>query len=574
MEKAPRQSRLSLRLLRGILLLEAFCLAVVILVIFGVYRPKLQQQTLDEATAAGSALSRQIDIAMRSVAEYSDFYANSPELGGALEGYLRSPSDEHKAAVCDILSRMLPTGDTQIRSVFVMYGDELFTSYAGLAEADRRMLEADWIYILKEGLSDEEFAPFYTRDERDPNGAMMYLRNFYLSGNRYLLGMVCSTARLRQDVSRLAEGVFSGYALASMSGPYFLSGGETSGITEMLETHALDDDFQDRDSTGYYVASTIASGGWKIIGFLSNENFNARFVPVLVVPLLMCLLMCLLAIFMVFPFARRLLRPVEELRDAMEQTAHGDMDTRVTVSSTDEIGQLGGYFNNMLDELRDTRDKERAAQQQAQRTQYDLLTSQINAHYIYNTMSAINSLARMGRCDDVVTVNSALIRILQSSLRMQDGSLFSTVRAGVDTLNSYWKIESIRPNNHAKLTCDVQEEVLDLPLLKNILQPLVENGLRHGLADEETGEIHGRVSVTITRSGSMLRVCVEDDGRGVPEELLSRLNGEELWDGEGRHIGLANIRKRLDFAFEGRASMKISSNPGTCVEIFCPLEQE
>ena len=102
----------------------------------------------------------------------------------------------------------------------------------------------------------------------------------------------------------------------------------------------------------------------------------------------------------------------------------------------------------------------------------------------------------------------------------------------------------------------------------------MENSLRHGLADEETGEIHGRVSVTITRSGSMLRVCVEDDGRGVPEELLSRLNGEELWDGEGRHIGLANIRKRLDFAFEGRASMKISSNPGTCVEIFCPLEQE
>ena len=103
---------------------------------------------------------------------------------------------------------------------------------------------------------------------------------------------------------------------------------------------------------------------------------------------------------------------------------------------------------------------------------------------------------------------------------------------------------------------------------------IVGHVLAEDVINEETGEIHGRVSVTITRSGSMLRVCVEDDGRGVPEELLSRLNGEELWDGEGRHIGLANIRKRLDFAFEGRASMKISSNPGTCVEIFCPLEQE
>ena len=574
MLKGLRLSKLSLSMLKGILLFEAISLVVIIFVIFGIYRPKLQEQTLKEAVATSRALGAQIDIAVRSVAEYSDFYANSPELGGALEGYLRTGTQEAKDAIGDVLSRMLPTGDSPVLSVFVLYKDELFTSYSPPSEADWTILESDWIYILKEGLSEEEFSPFYTREEEQPDGVMMYLRGFSHGATRYILGMVCSTAKLKADIANLSDGVFSGYALASMSGPAFFNGGETSGISQMLELHSTEGHFQDRDKTGYYVASTIPSGEWKIVGFLSNKNFNARFTPILIVSLLMCSLVCLLAIIMVYPFTRRLLKPVGKLRDAMEVATQGNMDVRVDITPKNEIGQLGGYFNHMMDEMKEVRAKEHQALQQAQRTQYDLLTSQINAHYIYNTMSAINSLARMGRCDDVVRVNSALIRILQNNLRVQDGGLFTTVRAGLDILQSYWSIESIRPNNHGELVCDVPEEVLDLPLLKNILQPLVENSLRHGLTDEESGEIRGRVTVTITRTEDFLCIRVEDDGRGIPPERLAIINGPELWDGEGRHIGLANIRKRLAFAFGDRARLNIFSQNGAIVEIICPIEHE
>ena len=255
------------------------------------------------------------------------------------------------------------------------------------------------------------------------------------------------------------------------------------------------------------------------------------------------------------------MKNIEELPDRMvalieevEAASQGTDTTVFTPKAIEIIKEIAAFSKST-----------KAYQQQAQRTQYDLLTSQINAHYIYNTMSAVNSLARMGRCDDVVRVNSALIRILQSNLRVQGGNLFTTVRSGMETLRSYWSIESIRPNNHSELVWNVQEDVLDLPLLKNILQPLVENSLRHGLTDEETGEITGRVSVTITRSDGFLHIRVEDDGRGVSPELLPLLNEPGLWDGEGRHIGLSNIRKRLDFAFQGRAGMKISSEKGTCV---------
>lgn len=569
MRKGPRLNKLSFHMLKGILLVEAVSLVSIILIIFGVYRPILQEQALDEAVTASRALSAQIDVAVRSVAGYSDFYANSPELGGALEGYFRQPGEETRDAVRDVLSRMLPRGDSSILSVFVLHEDEILSSYMTPNRMDRVILSSDWAFAIMDGLSQEEFSPFYTRNERYPNDTMMYLRAFYLGDHRCILGMICSTAELKADITALSSGVFSGYALAPMSGPAFLTSGETSGISQMLEAHSEEESFQDKDQTGYYIASTIPSGNWKIVGFLSNRTFNARFAPILVVSLLMCSLVCLFAVIMVYPFTRRLLKPVDRLRDAMQTATQGNMDIRVDTVPKNEIGELGGYFNRMMDEMQELRERDR----QTHRTEYDLLTAQINAHYIYNTMSAINSLARIGRCDDVVQVNSSLIRILQNTLRVKDGSLFTTVRSGLDILQSYWSIESIRPNHHAELVCHVEKEVLDLPLLKNILQPLVENSLRHGLTDEETGEIRGRVTVTINRAENQLYIRVEDNGRGIPPEQLDLLNAREPWDGDGRHIGLANIRKRLAFAFGDSAHLEISSKKGAIVEIICPLEQ-
>ena len=204
---------------------------------------------------------------------------------------------------------------------------------------------------------------------------------------------------------------------------------------------------------------------------------------------------------------------------------------------------------------------------------YDLLVSQINAHYIYNTMSSVNSLARLGRCEDVIRVNSALIRILQNNLHLRDKEIFSTVRVEVETVKSYWSIESLRPNNQAEFECRVEDSVQQCPMLKNILQPLVENSLHHGLLDENTGIITGKIVLTIEHVQSDLRICVSDNGRGIAAEQLERLNDpQSAWEGDGRHIGIANIRKRLAFVFQDKATMHIRSEQGTQVEIRCPMD--
>lgn len=575
MDGGKHAKRLTVLLIRGIVVLGMVSLAAVMLVIYFLYRPILQQQTMEEAVSTGSILAAQIDVAVQSVVGYSDFYVDSPGLKEALTNYEQHPDGAARAEICQVLAEIQPAGIAEVYNALILQKGEILASSQTLIEEDSRMLNADWNFHIIDGTVSEEFSPFYARSSGETEGnGMLYLRNFTVGEERYTLGLICSTEQIEKDILRLSEGLFSGYAIATMSGPSFYDYGDTANSSAVLEQHANDLTFQDRDSSGYYIADTIPNGSWKVVAYLSNEQFDARFVPVLTASLLMCLLVCVVLILLVLPFSQWLLRPVGVLRNAMERATGGDLDVRVALRPRNEIGQLGMYFNHMLDEIQSARAKERRRERQARQMHYDLLISQINAHYIYNTMSSVNSLARLGRCEDVIRVNSALIRILQNNLHLRDKEIFSTVRREVETVKSYWSIESLRPNNQAEFECRVDEEAEQCPMLKNMLQPLVENSLHHGLLDENTGIITGRIVLTIECVQSDLRICVSDDGKGIAAERLEQLNDpQSAWESDGRHIGIANIRKRLAFVFQEKASMHIRSEQGTQVEIRCPMDR-
>lgn len=573
MRLGQKRARLTPTMLRGIVLCGLVSVTLVMLAIFGLYRPELQRQTMEQAVSTSRILAAQIDVAVRSVVGYSDFYVDSPELKNALAGYERSPGEGEQAVIHQVLDQMRPSGTADIHNVLVLREGDVLAASQPLTQADDRMLNADWTFHVKEGAAQEEFSPFYRQDSASGQHSILYLRNFMVGGRRYTLGMICSTQQMERDILRLSDGLFSGYAIATMEGPAFFEYGEQSNSGEVLERHVGDSSFQERDGTGYYIADTVSASGWKIITYLSRTQFDARFTPVLTMSLLMCFLVCLVLVLLVVPFSHWLLRPISVLRDGMERATQGDLEVRVPVEQRNEIGQLGEYFNHMLDEIQAARDKELRAEHQSQRMRYELLSSQINAHYICNTMNSVNSLARLGRCDDVVRVNSALLRILQSNLHIREDEVFTTVERELDAVRSYWSIESLHPNNQAEFSIRAEEDTLQCPLLKNILQPLVENSLRHGLLDEDTGIITGKIWLTVSRQGGELRLCVRDNGRGIPAERLAQLNAPEgIWQDDTRHIGIANIKKRLSFIFREKAAVKITSQGGARVEILCPAD--
>ena len=141
-------------------------------------------------------------------------------------------------------------------------------------------------------------------------------------------------------------------------------------------------------------------------------------------------------------------------------------------------------------------------------------------------------------------------------------------------IKEYLKIENFMYDGDLKVVWDVQPEVLQKQMPKDMIQPLVENALFHGLMNEETGTLDGTITIRLRldETGSVV-LRVEDDGAGMEKEKLREVNGEEFNPAErGKRVGLANVRGRLYYLYPGQECLQVESTPGrgTCVTIRFP----
>ncbi len=179
-----------------------------------------------------------------------------------------------------------------------------------------------------------------------------------------------------------------------------------------------------------------------------------------------------------------ILKPLSELSGSMEEVAKG-IWTVNTQFPEDEIGMLSRTFNQMTVDLKDSLELLAKKERQEQQIRFSLLISQIDPHFIYNTINSINYLARRGRCNDVIKVNSALISILQDRLRVNDIQVTDTIANERKVVEQYLVIERYMYDGDLEVSWKIENELMTEQIPKNMIQPLVENALFHGLIDEE-----------------------------------------------------------------------------------------
>jgi two-component system, LytTR family, sensor kinase len=186
------------------------------------------------------------------------------------------------------------------------------------------------------------------------------------------------------------------------------------------------------------------------------------------------------------------------------------------------------------------------------------LTSQINPHFLFNTLNSVSSLIRTDAAQARVMVLN-LSRVLRRLLRKHEN--FSPLREELSFIQDYLSIELMRFGDKLRLETDVENETLDLLVPSMLLQPLVENSIKHGLSNKVEG---GTIRILTRRRDSKLVVSVEDDGAGIPEARLPTL----LEHG----IGVSNVNERLKVLFGDSYRMWIDSEPGrgTRIEIELP----
>ena len=268
------------------------------------------------------------------------------------------------------------------------------------------------------------------------------------------------------------------------------------------------------------VVSDVEENGWKIVSCVRTARLTASYNQVTLASILVISLLFLLFYLFSRYFLGQIITPLHTVVEGMKEMEEGNLTVHVEPAGQSEIRTMIHSFNRMVRELKASIEENEQVQQKKHQAEVRALQSQINPHFLVNTLNSIRFMAQVSKFDGIRKMAEALIKILSCSFR---GSIsFYTVREELDVLDSYLYLMKIRYSDGFEVVYDIDETCLDCKVPRLILQPIVENSIVHGLAEKE--DDIGHLTVRLKASGDSLIFTVEDDGRGMTEEEIRRMS--------------------------------------------------
>lgn len=319
------------------------------------------------------------------------------------------------------------------------------------------------------------------------------------------------------------------------------------------------------------VVKTVGYTGWKIVSVVSRESLFSDLNQTRMMALLNLVLAIFLMIFVNQYVAVRITDPLKKLEKSI-QGIEMKQQPVVYIGGPPEIQHLGLTIRFMVEELQELTDKMVKEQEEKRKNELDALQSQINPHFLYNTLDSIMWMIESERYEDAVSMVQALGRLLRISLSR--GKNVISVGDELQHARSYLAIQRYRYKNKFTSYFEVEPDIEQYKTIKLVIQPLIENAIYYGMEymDGE-GEIHIRA---YTREQD-LYLEVEDNGPGMPEEQVEHLlTGGEKARQKGSGIGLKNVNQRIQLYFGTQYGLEIESEPdeGTVVRIHIPKTTE
>ena len=290
-------------------------------------------------------------------------------------------------------------------------------------------------------------------------------------------------------------------------------------------------------------------------------------------PFLIAAILCtlLLSFIPLYHFLKKYIsKPLIVLNQSMEQFSKGDYSSRAHFLYNDEIGQLGSTFNNMVQKNEHLIKTAYISKIHQREAELNALQAQINPHFLYNMISAIQWTAYRNKQNEIAEMAYSLGQVFRISLNR--GSNIIRVREEYELIKVYLNLQSVRFEGAFDYTLDFPEEVMDLRIPKLLMQPLVENCVVHGI-DSSKSKMH--IDAGIKSMDGHIHIYVNDTGKGIPPEVLEKLPAGLVEEDTAptSHFAMRNINERLRFLFGDDYRFDISSalGSGTKIEISFPL---
>ncbi|MEH2931137.1 sensor histidine kinase [Candidatus Ventrimonas sp. KK005] len=317
------------------------------------------------------------------------------------------------------------------------------------------------------------------------------------------------------------------------------------------------------------VVKSVGYTGWKLVGVTPDQGFSLNHLKTR-------LFMVFVAAFFLFLLAlinsyisSRITAPIQELEKSVNALEEGALDTEVYIGGSYEIQHLGRSIGDMAKRIQTLMEDIVAEHESKRKSEFDTLQSQINPHFLYNTLDIIVWMVENEQKQEAVKVVTALARFFRISLSR--GKSIIPVKDELEHVRNYLMIQQMRFKNKFIYQIEAEPEVLSLASLKLMLQPLVENAIYHGM---EFMDGDGEIVVKAWRQEGNLRFTIEDNGLGMTAEqaaglLTGRTHGSSR---RGSGIGVKNVNERIRLYFGEEYGLVIWSEPdeGTKVEICLP----
>ena len=333
----------------------------------------------------------------------------------------------------------------------------------------------------------------------------------------------------------------------------------------------------------WYQETTQELSGWQLIAAIPMKNYAAQLYTLSKTMMFLLPVVLVITVGAALYFNLLLARPIRQLAEAFNSVASGNLQTQISVNRSDELSEIAGSFNHMVQEVGELTENNLNAQKQLyeielEKARFELngLQMQINAHFLYNTLHCIRGMSQNAP-EQIRPTIDLLVKYFRYS---NSNGAFVKLENELSHLYCYMQIQNIRYNGRFRILSDIPEELKQYMVLKLTIQPLVENALFHGL-EQKAGR--GSIKIKARRQEQNLTIQIMDNGAGMDEEELQLLRGRLEENTLSYHakerstgIGIVNIQKRIQIYCGKRHGLNVKSwkGIGTVITMTLPLLKE
>ena len=316
------------------------------------------------------------------------------------------------------------------------------------------------------------------------------------------------------------------------------------------------------------IVKTVGYTGWKLVSVTPVQEFSVNLNQVRLFTIMIATISIMLILFGNTFISSRVTDPIRKLEKSIKYLEEGNLDTDIYIGGTHEIRHLGKTITSMVRQMRKLMDDMVTEQQEKRKSALDALQSQINPHFLYNTLDSVVWMIESERYYEAISMVTALAKLFRISL--SKGKNIISIKDEIAHAKYYLDIQKVRYKNKFDMRIEVDPAIEEYCTIKLIVQPLLENAIYYGV-EHMDGE--GEILLRGYEKEDNIYIEVTDNGMGITKENIPYLLKDDTRVRKnGSGIGLRNIDQRIKLYFKGDYGLSIESelDEGTTVRIHLP----